>query len=738
MMDGAESALGVNVVDDLGKLAARRMRMLRLAKGWSAEQLSQKYEEGGAGSLTRATIAKIESDNRQIKAGEVAGVARVFGLTSTDLLDPDWPDVYLSYAEQDDAAGREIAAWLAGHGFRVHSAGLPAADQPRTGAGERAVIDTAQAFVLLLSPSFLSSPRCREELDAAVRREQQLISDGLATDFIYVLGIAETPDLDKSGLQSYPLMDLAQASDWSKAVELSKLGGSVVLSARVTAARPGPVGRVQAGRASLDRGEELQRVLYGLNNPAGPRFWLVISPPGLGKTWFLEQLAARAAVSAVANWDTRTVDLRREPDDLQHDAMAVVKRLFGIEQSAGSGDDYLGVAQKIIRSGHPWLCQLDSAELLPPSTIAQLRQHLGRIYRLVQDARSAEASLAFVVASRRNDGWKGLTPYPSPSVLPLDGFEPATIQAALEELARTMSRAHSPAVLRQDAALVHRVTEGVPELVQECLTWIHDEEWLEVDRLDDPRLSETIVAPYVRNRLLAPDSLLGGETGEAGEAGEAGEKSQPEKSAKQLAALRAALRALVPYRLFTLSHVRHHLEDDDPTLRDAVKDAGWSPDELWQAIADMALLRRPLDEPWQEIHPAIRRLLYRCFYTPDERVDAHVRARDFTKTWAAQLTGKEHAIGMVESIWHEAVRLRLSSPGTMGEDLPRFARKLSLDVSPSPSPSPSLPSYTDTELRDYAAQRIENDDELRREVDDIPYLFEKLAQIVRTPQSQVA
>ena len=727
-MDGAESALGVNVVDDLGKLAARRMRMLRLAKGWSAEQLSQKYDEGGAGSLTRATIAKIESDNRQIKASEVAGVARVFGLTSTDLLDRDWPDVFLSYAEEDDATGREIAAWLGRHGFRVHSAGLPAVDQPRAGAGERPVIDTAQAFVMLLSPSFLSSPECREELDLAVRREQQLISAGLAAAFIYVLGIAETPDLDKSGLQSYPLMDLTQASDWSKAVELSKLGGSIVLSTRVTPARPGPVSRVQTGRASLDRGEELQRVLYGLNNPAGPHFWLVISPPGLGKTWFLEQLAASAAVSAAANWDTHTVDLRREPDDLQHDAMAVVKRLFDIgqSQSSGSGDDYLGVAQKIIRSGHPWLCQLDSAELLPPSTVAQLRQHLGKIYRLVQDAGSGEVRLAFVVASRRNDGWKGLTPYPSPSVLPLDGFEPAAIQAALEELARTMSRAHSPAVLRQDAALVQRVTEGVPELVQESLTWIQDEEWLEVDRLDNPQLFETIIAPYVRNRLLAPDSLL------------AGEKGRPEKSAKQLDALRAALRALVPYRLFTLSHVRHHLEDDDPTLRDAVKEADWSPDELWQAIADMALLRRPLDEPWQEIHPAIRRLLYRCFYTPDERVDAHVRARDFTETWAHQLTGKEHAIGMVESIWHEAVRLRLSSLETMGEDLPRFARKLSLDVSPSPSPSPSLPSYTDTELRDYAAQRVENDDELQREVADIGGLFEKLAQIVRTPQSQVA
>jgi transcriptional regulator with XRE-family HTH domain len=714
-MDGAESALGRNVVDDLGKLAARRMRMLRLAQGWSAEQLSQKYEEGGNGSFTRATIAKIESDNRQIKAGEVAGVARVFGLTSADLLDQDWPKVFLSYADHDGVQAAEVAVWLAGLGFQVRSA---ATERPGPGAAERPAIDTAQAFVVVLSPNFLSSRRCREELDLALRREQQLRSAGLATGFVYVLSIAETPGLDDSGLHSYPVIALAPAK---KEAALSRLGGDIILSARVTAARPGPGTRGTSGRGSLDRGEELQRVLYGLNNPAGPHFWLVIGPPGLGKTWFLEQLAASAAVSASAKWNPATVDLRREADDLQHDAAKLVKRFFDgrPSPSSGSGDDPVSVAQTIIRSGRSWLCLLDSAELLSPSTVTELRRRLGRIYRLVQDAGSAEIGLAFVVASRRNDGWKGLTPYPSPSVLPLGGLEPAAIQAALEELAQGMSRVRSLAELRTDAALVQDVTEGVPALVQQSLTWIHDQEWLAVGRLGDQEFFDDTIDPYVQDSLLARDSLL------------PGDKGQPE----QLEALRAALRVLAPYRLFTLFHVRHHL-DDDPAFRDAVKDADWSPDDLWQAIANMALLLRPLDEPWQELHPAMRRLLYRYFYEPDKRADANVRARDFTKGWAAQLTGKEHAIGMVESIWHEAVRLRLRRTATMGEDLIAFARELSRDVSPSPSPLP-VP-YTDAELRDYAAQRIEDDDELQREVADVEGLFEKLVQVVRAPESREA
>jgi hypothetical protein len=722
MMDEANLALDVNVVPDLAKLAAKRMRMLRLGEGWSAETLSQKYQESGAGILKRTTIAKIESANREIKAAEVEGVARVFGLTSADLLHSTGPTVFVSYAEQDGSIGQEVAAWLGDHGFQVLSAPPPAADQPGPGAGEWHVIDTALAFVALLSPSFLSSSRCREELDLAARRRLQLLSAGVVTDFIYVLGIAEAPDLDNSGLESYLLIKLVQDSDRSREAALSKLGGRIISNAPPTATQAGPVTHVQSRQAFLDRGEELERVFYSLSNPAGPHFWLVISPPELGKSTFLAQLADKAE-SAAAGWVTSTVDLRRDSAGRQDDALMVVRQLFGFEGSRSSGpeDDLRSAALKIIRTGQPWLCLLDSAELLTASAVAQLRLHLSEIHRLIQESRSVSARLAFVVASRRDDGWRGLTPSPRLSVLRMGGFGPSAVQDALEGLALRMPGVRSPAELRQDAALVHDVTEGVPVLVQASLQWIQAEEWLEIRRLDNPQHFAKIIAPYIEDHLLAPDSLLPGVEG------------PPEKSAQRRLAVRNALRALVPYRFFTLSHVQHHL-DNNPSFKDDLEDAHWDIDELWRAIVNMALLYRPLDEAWHEIHPAVRRLLYRHFYTTDEGANAHLRARDFTTEWAGQLTGTDQMIGVVESIWHEAARLRLSSgTETMRSELVGFARMRSLAVNPSHS-SP----YTEAELRNYAADRMLNDDELQREVAAVQGLFEEIIQVVRVPEAREA
>ena len=689
--------------------------MLRLGRGWSAEELSREYESQGTGSLNRATIAKIESETRQIKAGEVEGVARAFGLTAADLLSPGGPTVLLSYAEQDGTTGREVSAWLDDHGFRVLSRDKSELDRQRTGSSVWRAIDTVQAFVVLLSPSFLSSPECREELDLAVRRQQQLAASGLATDFIYVLQISDTSDLDTSGLRSRPWTDLIMVSGRKEEAALSQLGSRVIFGNRAPATPAEPANHTQGQQAFLDRRDELDRVLHGLSSPAGPHFWLVISPPGLGKSWFLRQLSAEAE-SKSPSWTTRILDLRLDVIDHQHDAMTVVRKLFDFDQQPLSepADDLLGIAQEIIRTGRPCLCLLDSAELLPANETAALRKHLSQIYRLVQDAGNADARLAFVVASRREDSWRGLMPYPRLHILPLAEFGTATMQDALDRLALRMHRMYSVAELRNDAEDVRSATEGVPVLVQQGLRWIQAEEWLEIERLNSPQLFAKIVEPYIRGQLLTHDSLL------------PGKENQSEESEKQLAVLRDALRTLVPYRFFTLSHVHHHLEIDR-SFREALKDANWRVEDLWQAIADMALLYRPLDEPWHEIHPAIRRLLYRYFYAPGERADAQCRARDFTMVWADKQTGQDHIIGMVESIWHEAARLRLSNAGEMGDVLPDFVRKRSLAIHRS--------AYDETELRAYAAQRMRNDDELQREVANVDGLFEKLVRIAVAPGS---
>jgi hypothetical protein len=315
-------------------------------------------------------------------------------------------------------------------------------------------------------------------------------------------------------------------------------------------------------------------------------------------------------------------------------------------------------------------------------------------------------------------------PFPGLSVLSLDGIGPSAVEVALEELASRRPGVHSPAQLRQSAALVQRVTDGVPALVLQSLQWIQEQEWLDVGRLDDPLRFERLIEPYIRDQLLAPGSLLPGE-------------SRPEMLTKQLDVLRRALRALVPYRLFTLSHLHRHI-GDDPSFKYALEEANWSDDDLWQVIADTALLYRSLDEPWREIHPAVRRLLFRFFYPPDQRAEAHAQARDFTKDWASRLTGRGRPIGAVETLWHEAVRLRLSNVATIGEDLARFARKLSLDAFSSLSSAPFFSSCDDTELRDYAVQRMLNDDELQREVADVEGLLNTLVQVVQARAAQEA
>lgn len=71
---------------------ARRIRLLRMRRGWSAQQLADACASAGAGSLTRATIAKIESGTRQsVTADEVAALAGVLGTPATELLGPESP-----------------------------------------------------------------------------------------------------------------------------------------------------------------------------------------------------------------------------------------------------------------------------------------------------------------------------------------------------------------------------------------------------------------------------------------------------------------------------------------------------------------------------------------------------------------------------------------------------------------------------------------------------------------------
>jgi hypothetical protein len=150
-------------------------------------------------------------------------------------------------------------------------------------------------------------------------------------------------------------------------------------------------------------------------------------------------------------------------------------------------------------------------------------------------------------------------------------------------------------------------------------------------------------------------------------------------------------------------------------------------EDLWQGIKDTALLKRPLTDVWKEIHPPIRRLLYRYFYrTPEQRIEAQFEARKFVETWSDGLAGIEQAVGLVECLWHEAAALRMREPSVMEQRLTDSARALSRSLRAS--------GVSLSELREYAGERMRNDGELEDAVGDGDGLLSRLVAMVQDPE----
>src|SRR6266540_1077765 len=74
----------------VAKLVAERVRQLRRQRNWSAQQLADACADTGMKTLTRGTIAKIESGVRKsVSAAEVQTLATVLGVTPSELLAPE-------------------------------------------------------------------------------------------------------------------------------------------------------------------------------------------------------------------------------------------------------------------------------------------------------------------------------------------------------------------------------------------------------------------------------------------------------------------------------------------------------------------------------------------------------------------------------------------------------------------------------------------------------------------------
>jgi hypothetical protein len=80
--------------------------------------------------------------------------------------------LFLSYAEEDGEAAREIAERLSDRGFEVYRW-----EDMRSGRFIERIekaINRADAFLVLLSPNHLASPWCHWEQELALVREQNL------------------------------------------------------------------------------------------------------------------------------------------------------------------------------------------------------------------------------------------------------------------------------------------------------------------------------------------------------------------------------------------------------------------------------------------------------------------------------------------------------------------------------------------------------------------------------------
>ena len=409
--------------------------------------------------------------------------------------------LFLSYAQEDWEVARQITAKLRELGIDVHDW--------RGRRGGQFIRDAARAisrsdgFVALMSPHFLASQWCLAESELALQREHDLQASNEDRVFIGVLEVAEAPRAESGFLR---------ARDWLRITGQSNR--DEMIAALVDTLTPGggtvsqrPADDTAGRGASLfrNRREELDSVLHGLTNVAGPHFWLVVAPPQLGKSWFLDQLRAEIAGRAVP-WTTKLVDLRVQPTGLRRDAGALLRQLFEplIAQAPVTARN---IARAISRSRKPYLCLLDSGELLPEETVNALRAELAAIYRYVHETRTRDVRLAFVVATRREQGWLGVMPDPRLVVLALTEFKIDVVLDALSDLAATMGRGLSLPELRQHAQRIHDLSEGLPALLVPCLEWIQSEEWLEPTQPEIEELFTDIAHPYIRERLLSQDSL---------------------------------------------------------------------------------------------------------------------------------------------------------------------------------------------------------------------------------------
>jgi TIR domain len=619
--------------------------------------------------------------------------------------------LYLSYADEDSEIAHQVADRLSSADVTVYSP-HDAADNPVCTISEPEwAIQQADVFLTLLSPNSLTSPSCRRERELAMYREQRSWDAGAPTQFVQVLQVRQTPYHRAGALRMRPWFDVtgqtamepvlsALTSKFEPSQDPPPGGHESVVSGPPTDASSG-------GFRNRDR--ELETIEMGCTGEDGDHFWLVIGPPQLGKSWFLQELSNRIRKRWLGRWDIELVDIRELSAEIVGDADAILRMMFGLGPHAATEERVVeSIVARVIDDDEYRLCLLDSAELLDDSTVSTLRRYLSEINE--RAARStANCRIALVVASRRDGPWKGITPAPRLRSLELTEFKVEIIKEALDKLAKEIRPSLTPRETTELALRVYCISEGLPALLAECLDWIRRREFDDLDRLDDRATFEEIAEPYIRDYLLSKRTLSG-----AGN----------EPSDEEQATLLLALAAVAPYRLLTTSHLSLNTEHGE--LHEAIVELEWSVQDLWAAVSAVDLFHQPRWESWLQLHTPIRRLLCRHWYPTEESViQAHQTASDFAKSLLDNLSGSDLSRFFVECLWHQAQVLILQHADELDESLLSYARELSERLAPSAVFGPTS--------RDNAARCINDDGELQDALAGIPGLFERLIDTVRQP-----
>jgi TIR domain len=634
--------------------------------------------------------------------------------------------VFLSHADSDADTAALVSQELDRYGIEVGT--WPPAD-PESAIVED-VIERADVFVALLSRDALTSPLCHRQRELAaqrLRRDQPPGTDPgapgsrTAPVSVYVLDIGDCPYHDGGFLRGGTWISLKAPGDPAARRQAAESLAHQV-GARVAQLAPAPAGRALARSPVFrNRGQELSQVLRSLTLTDGQHFWLIIAPPQLGKTWFLDKLAAevdRYAATAIepggapAEWAKTIVDLREMPAAVRSDARAVLGLMFRCDAPTGTSEsELIRLAERILDGAMPWLCLIDSAELLTVPATRTLRDCLARLYDLLREHDSGEVYFAVVAASRSEEEWKGITPEEF-EPLELTQFRVDVVRRALQDDLARLPVTVGPERLREYAALVHGLTEGLPALLVPCLNWTAWNRWLRVEDRLKPHF-ETLAGSYIANVLLSAASLF---------------SQQSPASPAQEAILAFMLQALAPYRMITQMHIRH-CSEENTVLQSALASypgEPLKPEDQWAALRGTALLLARRRALWIEIYPPIRRLIFRHFYSLDDsRAAAHRQAESFLEFWTRDQSGMEQVVGMIEGLWHQAEALRAAdtAPQRMDEHLTESAVKYVERLRPSAA-------FSMEELRDFATLTMRDDRELQAAVSSVHGLFDRLLHIV--------